>query len=98
MSAQIDVKKAVQIAMEFAEHIYGGEQGGSPLQAIRVETVDFSDTDKKWLITLSWNDTTFHEIPSAEMAGARSKIPRTFKVFHIDAEQGEVKKMESKEN
>lgn len=98
MQAKIDVKKAVEIAIEFAEHIYGGEKEESPLQAKRVEEVDFLEEKNRWLITLGWNDTAFKEIPSAEMAGAKSKIPRTFKVFHIDAEMGEVIKMETKEH
>ncbi len=98
MKEKIDVKKAVEIAIEFAEHIYGGDAEKSPLQAKRVEEFDFLEAENRWLITLGWNDTAFKEIPSAEMAGAKSKIPRTFKIFHIDAETGQVIKMESKEH
>lgn len=97
MSNNIDAKTAVKIAIEFAEHVYKGEKDDSPLEAIRVEEVDFSQDDTSWLITLGWNDQAFQEIPSAEMSGARSKIPRTYKVFHVDATDGTLKKIKRKE-
>ncbi len=95
MSEKINVKQAVDIASEFAQQIYGEEDSG--LAGIRVETVEYVEASNTWLITLGWNDTTYKEIPSAEMAGIKSKVPRTYKVFHIDAEKGEVVKMDSKE-
>ncbi len=96
MSERINVKEAVIVAREFAEQIYG-EGEGNELRNLRTEEVEFSAPDNRWFITLAWDDTSYREIPSAEMAGIRYKAPRTSKVFQIDAEQGEVMKMENPE-
>lgn len=96
MPERINVKEAVLVAREFAEQIYGAEDGGE-LRSLRTEEVEFSVSDNCWLITLAWDDTNYREIPSAEMAGIRYKAPRTAKVFHIDADKGEVLKMENPE-
>ncbi len=95
VSEKINVKQAVDIASEFAQQIYGSEDAA--LEGIRVETVEYVESSNKWFITLGWNDAAYKEIPSAEMAGIKSKAPRTFKVFHIDAEKGEVVKMEARD-
>ncbi len=97
MSEKVDAQTAVKLAMEFARGIYQ-EEGESPLQAVRVEEVDFSEAEGWWLITLGWNDQAFKEVLSAEMAGAKSKIPRTYKVFHVDARDGSLKKIKGKES
>jgi len=93
MAEPINVKRAVEIATEFAEQIYGsGEEGA--LEAVQVEEVEYLDEQGKWLIKLGWNEKGYKEIPSAEMAGIRFRAIRTYRVFHIDAEKGEVVKME----
>lgn len=66
-----------------------------PLEKLRVEEVNYSETDNTWLITLGWNDKEFEKsIGSTTLiTGASAESQRTYKVLHIDAETGDVKKM-----
>jgi hypothetical protein len=82
MSGPIDVKTAVRNAIaylrEFEEFI--------PARGLRLEETEY-DGSGSWLITLSVidDDPRFF----GELAGTK----RTYKVFRIDAETGEVKSM-----
>lgn len=99
----VDVKVAIDSAIKFAESIVDVDPYADPteptLEAIRVEEVDFSEQTNTWLITLGWYDSAFKRYPSSlsQMAGATVTKPRIYKIFHVDAEDGNVKKMMMRE-
>ena len=84
----IDVKGAVRIAVnylqEFNEFI--------PANAIRLEETEYDDAGF-WLITLS---TLSPDDPGPSVTGSLERLlprKRSYKVFRIDANTGEVKSM-----
>lgn len=103
----ITVNQAVESAIKFAIDIASmktkytisdskSEQSTLfPLERLRVEEVNYSESDNIWLITLGWNDKEFEKsIGSTSLiTGATAESPRIYKVLHIDAETGVVKKM-----
>lgn len=95
----IDVKYAIKSAISFAEDNINVGSSGSPLEALRVEEVDYSGSENTWLITLGWNDKDYKEYPSSipMLRGDTVKVHRAYKVFHVDAEDGTVKRMKMRE-
>jgi len=86
----IKVKKAVESAVSFAKYI-----NEEDLEPLRVEEVELSDDGQTWLIKLGWNDPQLLEgkTPSAQLTEMTGQVPRIIKIFYVDAESGEVKKM-----
>jgi hypothetical protein len=84
MSKPIDVKTAVRKAaaylLEFQEFI--------PVSDIRLEETEYDDKGS-WLITLSSIDKTDLSHPLASLG----KAPRSYRIFRIDASNGEVRSM-----
>jgi hypothetical protein len=80
----IDVKSAVRIAISYLQEF----QEFIPAHAVRLEETEYDDSGF-WLITLSTED------PVSPLEGLSSLIPRkrSYKVFRIDANTGEVKSM-----
>ena len=78
----IDVKTAAKKAKEYAQEMYGGELPGLPmgLPGVLLEEVERSDDGKFWYVTLGWD---------ADRLGTK----RTYKVFKIKADDGEVVSM-----
>ena len=103
----ITVNQAVESAVNFAldiasvktEYTAGDLNSENaavfPLERLRVEEVNYSESDNVWLITLGWNDKEFEKsIGSTTLiTGASAESPRTYKVIHINAETGDVLKM-----
>jgi hypothetical protein len=84
MSIPIDVKTAVRNAIayliEFQEFIHASD--------IRLEETEY-DERGYWLITLSFNDKT----DSSNLFASLSAPRRSYRLFRIDAETGQVKSM-----
>ncbi len=88
----IDAKKAVEAATSFAEYINDDQK----LEALRVEEVELSDDGTTWLVKLGWNDPQLlggAQPTSARLTEKTGQLPRIYKIFHVDAESGAVKKM-----
>ena len=80
----IDVRTAVQAAGRYARELYGESSD----LTLMVEEVEPSADERYWLITLSLADRTN---PFATLA--RGSAGRTYKIFEVDAETGEVRSM-----
>lgn len=89
----IDVKEAIECSLEFMKDIYSDDLDS--FEAIRVEEVDYSESEDIWLITLGWTDRSLMEPPGpfAQISGTTTKPPRTYKTFHVHEKDGTVKKM-----
>lgn len=89
----INVKKAVETAISFAEYINEEKE----LDALRVEEVELSDDGQIWLVRLGWNDPELLENkpPSAQLTNLTDQLPRIYKIFYVDAETGEINKMKN---
>jgi len=73
-----EVEEAVKIAVNAAEKIF-------EIYSIKVEEVNYDETETTWLVTLSWNDTEKDgDGPSLKGDGGR-----VYKVFHIDVNEGQ---------
>lgn len=74
----IDVKKAVNIAVEYLKAFY------PHLKQIQLEEVEITDDRKFWFITLSYpEESNITVFPT----------PKHYKIFKIDAKTGEVLSM-----
>lgn len=82
----VEVKEAVQNALEYAKEIYQPSQ----IQGIAVEEIEFSQRRGVWLITLGWHDPA-RNITTIQQAMSGSRI---YKVFIVDNDTGKVIKME----
>lgn len=87
----ISIEDAVKSAREFAERLYAEGE----LKQLRVEEIESSDDDKKWLITLGWIEPAVKQIGGfAALANATLEpLPRVYKIFAIDAVTGHVLSM-----
>ncbi len=87
----IDVKEAVESATSFAKYINEDKE----LESLRVEEVEIYEDDQTWLVKLGWDDPRLVDAkpPSAQLTNLSGQIPRIYKMFYVDAETGEVKKM-----
>ena len=102
----ITVNEAVENAIKFATTIasmkteYIPRESNKkqpvifPLEKVRVEEVNYSESENAWLITLGWNDKEFKKkISSSTLTGAIAESPRIYKVIYINSESGQVNKM-----
>ena len=85
----VEIKEAVQRAIDFAEQIYA-----SKLDQPRIEEVD--STDNEWLITLSFN------LPAVAGSGIRApatgeRTDRQYKIFQVNKNDGRVASMKIRE-
>lgn len=87
--AVMGIKDATQAAAGFAEAAFPRGH----LNVIRLEEVELS-SDGCWLITLSWIDPDRSKGIFSTLGEAR---PRTYKVFRVDQETGEVLSMKIRE-
>jgi len=76
----IEVTEAVKLARQFFNDIYQDEE----INNLKLEEVVFDDDNNQWRITLGYDSHASKEI---------RKISRVYKVFHIDAENGDFKGM-----
>lgn len=79
----IDVKRAIQIALSFADDVLAGEQLSDP----RLEEVELSEGEKFWAITLS-----FFREPKG-LVDAMGPRPRDYKILTIHSDTGNVQSM-----
>lgn len=85
----IEVKEAIQKAVEFAEQIYGGKPAD-----VRVEEVD--STDDIWLITLSFE--VLARAPGLPIPVPSARLDlmvheRQYKIFQVNKSDGRVQSM-----
>jgi hypothetical protein len=87
--AMIPVKQAVKIAFELLNDLYDAKKFAD----VMLEEVERSEDGKVWLITVSFS----RQIPSEnimEAIGSR-KYARSFKLFQISADTGEMVSMKN---
>jgi hypothetical protein len=84
----IDVRQAVQSAESYVRSLFPE----SELRHLRLEEVDLSEDDSRWLITLGWLEPAVAGNGIVFSAALRT-LPRVYKLFEIDAETGEVTSM-----
>ena len=83
----IDMKQAVQIALEFCRNLYGQEK----LADLLLEEVELSDDEKFWLVTIGFNlgqgETSQ---PSTNISGGSltKRLDHVFKIMKVDAGSG----------
>lgn len=89
----IDVKQAVNIAVDFFRDMYAKESYAD----LRLEEVEFLiDSPERWLVTLSFTRPVSTETEQlASTIGVQ--LPREYKVFEINAESGQVYSMRIRE-
>lgn len=80
----IDVKTAVNAAVQYARELYGASDDFAPL----LEEVEPSSDDRYWFVTLSL------PVPLSGIAALAMREPeRRYKIFKVDAETGAVHSM-----
>lgn len=95
----IDVQEAAEEAIKFALQLYGSDR----VDDLRVEEFERSDDGEYWLITLGWIETATTRVPGSGLGaftgggGEIEKLPRTYKVFKVDVESGEVESMKMRD-
>lgn len=94
VEAEIDVKEAVGIALEYIKQLYENQEQLRDLRLEEVELIEDNGSEPFWFVTLGF------ERPSLEPASALAqfvipgnKYHRVFKTFHIDAKSRKVKAM-----
>ena len=87
----VDVKTAVQNAIAYAKDLFSEQE----LRHLRLEEVELADSEGTWKITLGWVEPAVaqHNVVLSGLAGSIQKLPRVYKVFHIDVDDGTVKAM-----
>ncbi len=80
----IDAKKAVMIAIDYFKDVYGGSSSG-----LQLEELEMTEHENHWLVTLS-----YVENPLAAFTGEPS---RSYKIFKISRETGQVVSMKIRE-
>jgi hypothetical protein len=83
----IDVKTAVKIAFDYIQDLYEERE----LQELALEEVEQSADKAWWLVTLG------HARRLSGMDGFGGQHRRAYRVFKIDAEQGQVQSMRIRE-
>lgn len=88
----IDVKQAVAAAMQAIKEYYEGLQ---KLPGLALEEVELSQDEKTWLITLGFYEeaTVTKSFVEAMQPLTRPRFERKYKLFHVDAESGDVSSM-----
>jgi len=90
----IDINQAFEAAKHFLERAYSNEENLDP----SLEEVEISDDERYWNITLGFTrkappTTTLELLVGRGLAGPL----RTYKVFSIHADSGQVKSMKIKQ-
>ena len=88
----VEMKEAVKAAHAFAVDLYEDEE----LRGLRVEELELTESDPlEWRVTLGWVEMARASISSSLLVAARGHqaLPRVYKVFHVDADSGMVKRM-----
>jgi hypothetical protein len=83
----IEMKQAVQTALEFCRSLYGQDK----LADILVEEVELTEDEKFWLVTLGFNigPGEASQPATAVSGGSLSKRPdHVFKTMKVDASSG----------
>jgi len=84
----IDIKKAVNSSRKYLKELYRDDE----LKDIALEEVEKSEDEKYWFVTLGFTQNLSEPLnPMEAMTGPKST--RVFKVFKIDAANGEVLSM-----
>ncbi|HKQ08608.1 MAG TPA: hypothetical protein VJ464_26030 [Blastocatellia bacterium] len=95
----IDVKEAVDIALDYLGKLYDM----STLQDILLEEVVLSDDEKFWYVTIGFSRLIYSTDPMGKLSetiwkisgsgAGPQKYQREYKVFQIDSATGQVKSM-----
>lgn len=90
----ISVKEAVASARASCQEFFDGVG----LVDLQLEEVQLNDREDEWLITLGFNARNMNPMRGlgATLGGEREFI-RKYKVFHVDAQNGQVKAMKIRE-
>lgn len=85
----IKVKEAVKIALELLKELYDTKK----FEDVMLEEVEMAEDSTSWLVTLGFS----RQIPSENIMEAigSKKYSRSFKVFKINAENGEMISMKN---
>lgn len=89
--ADIDVKRAVQAAKDFAVALFEPEQ----LSGLGLEAIERTEDGKHWLVTLGFQRAASRARRRARISPLERVLPspepdREYKVFKVDAGSGEV--------
>ena len=79
----IDVKEAVKAARDFVAHVYEDQVASARLEEVELD-------GSFWFVTLGLARPTPTSALSAAMG---QEVPRSYKIFKIDAATGEVRSM-----
>ncbi len=83
----IEMKQAVQTAMELCRNLYGQEKAADYL----VEEVELTEDEKFWLVTIGFNigqGETSQPSTSASGGSSTKKPEHIFKTMKVDANSG----------
>ena len=88
---EIDAKRAVQLAKDFARSLYETEK----ISRLGLEAVERTEDGKHWLITLGFSRpwmSSKQKSPLEELLHSpkEPQPAREYKVFRVDAQSGEV--------
>jgi geranylgeranyl pyrophosphate synthase len=95
----VNVKEAVGIAFQYMNDLYDTTK----FHDFLLEEVELSEDGRWWLVTIGWSRATHPDeviqTPMTNTILGQSKIQyrRTYKVFKIDATNGEVRSMKIRE-
>ncbi len=90
----IDVKDAVQRAMQYLEEMYDTRS----FRDVLLEEVDRSEDDRFWNVTIGFTrpQEPTSAGPMAILVGQQEEFRREYRVFQIDAEKGALHSMRSR--
>jgi hypothetical protein len=90
----VDVKQAVAKAMDYLKDMYKIDE----FRDVLLEEVDLSEDNKFWNVTIGF--TRVQEStsggPMATLIGESGEFKREYKVFRIDADNGDLRSMRSR--
>lgn len=92
-----EARKAINKAKEEARSLYEEDE----LEGLRLEEIKPSHDGQKWLVTLGWIEKGIRTVSSGIGPARNAKIerlPRVYKVFHVNAENFEIEEIENKNN
>jgi hypothetical protein len=91
----ISIEQAVDAARDFAARLYAEGE----LRQLRVEEIETTDDDTKWLVTLGWVEPAVRTLGGiAGIANTSIEpLPRVYKVFAIHAQTGKVESMKMRD-
>lgn len=84
-TSPVDAKQAAQIAAKYYKELTGEQQAH-----VTLEEVEFDDASGHWLITLGLTPIGLASLSGLGMGGVK---PHAYKIFRIDAQNGEVRSM-----